>query len=698
MRRGLMKTDKNSGVALVTVLLVVAVTVALAYGALSVTTSVLQGSKRAESSVQARLNAESGLDATFVYLDYVLDKKNNDPRRNDPFKDLTHVPSITTDTGIQIDNRRLFELPGKPKITPAIIGDPNAIIYKVVVNGLTAVDDSVYTTNADVFYHPGSDATTDPDASPETPQTIQDLLYRGITSCSVVDVGGGTQVLGGGNIFSARTITLASGSKPVEGNLYTPEGISITSTTITGNVTAGKKITINNSSRDPITGDIRTNQNILINNSAVINGNLFTNGDLTITNTATINGDVYVGGNLIITNTAKIVGNTFVNGRIDLGTWGISLGGDIYTNTHLDLKNNVDVAGSVFAPSGVSLTASQTVVKGNVYSAQNLSVTGGAKIHGSAFVDQGVNLIGDGRQIGVDLYTSQPVSQIPSSRVGGTVVYEANAGSSRIQDKMNQVLPFILSEFGMGSNYKIPNMGEFAICDVPGETIDISQDIRSLKLSSQGASAGISGTIPGSWIITPGKITNTGTNSQERVDLQPGMFAGRHISFMHFREFGISNSAGNKIAISGGDVVLLVDQPISIAKLGNLAIDSDSSLTILTSSQIKFIESGEASTWDVLNDSDKPSLSFYTSYGSEAGQTGAGFSTSGGTNYLNTLVYAPNSSVHINNSEVHGAIVGKSVETSGVGVLRYHQGLLELIGKLPPSNEGEEGLVIVKRR
>lgn len=69
---------KNSGVALVTVLVITAVTLALGYAALTISLSVLQGSKAAEHSVQARLNAESGLDAILVGIEKNLTDKTSE--------------------------------------------------------------------------------------------------------------------------------------------------------------------------------------------------------------------------------------------------------------------------------------------------------------------------------------------------------------------------------------------------------------------------------------------------------------------------------------------------------------------------------------------------------------------------------------------------------------------------------------------
>lgn len=727
-----MKNNKQSGVALVTVLLVAAVTIALAYGALTVSLNTLQGSKAAESSVQARLNAESGLDATFVYLEERF-------RANEDFKIFSHIPAIKTENSATMEQGKTYAFPTDPERFS--VDDT----FHIALDGYTS-DGSTYQTNADVYYNPGSNGQIDTEASEERPSTIHDVLYRGVTSCSITDVSGSGQILGARYIFSSDDVILKAGDGLIEANIHTTGKVSVTGgARIEGDVTASKSISVTGGSTT-INGVLHSGGSLDMSGSSRVNGDVFIEGDITISGGSTvITGDVFSNGLIKILNDAKIIGNVYARNGVEI-TGSSRVEGNVYSEGPLTLSgggrkvigdvvalgpvevtgNGTEIAGNFYVPHSITLgqqlklTGNLYVngdltleswgleIAGSVYSTGNLILQNQVDIRTNAYIDGKATLSANSGYISGDLYAGVGLAtKNEEQRVKGNIYVVQNAGSDPInvlESEINHQFVQLAENFLKENGLRLTREQEFTICNL-GSGLSIEQDVETLRLASTGAFNGVSATGGHNkrhWTIEPGTVTETpqsgGSPTSHYIPIENGAFAGQPIRFMHFKSFSVDND--NKIIISGGNVVLLVDEKISITTPSRLSIDQGSSLTIITPSQIVVGTSGGDSSWSVLNNHEKPSLAFYTSYGASPGQTGNGFDMSGGNKTLNALVYSPSSSVVIHSSTLHGAAVGKKVQvTGGGGKIKFNEGLLDLIGgtSTTPSN-GEKGLVIVKRR
>lgn len=203
MRSLNLKNNKQSGVALVTVLLVAAVTIALAYGALTVSLNTLQGSKAAESSVQARLNAESGLDAILARL--VVRMKESDPPQSEEIIDeISDDISIITSSG---------QSPLEYVIRK---GQKNGDLYIARVDGKGVREDTMYAVEASFevnFSNTGPGNHGPGNGQPE----LFPVETAAVTASGQVVLQGSGAVTG--DIYSKETITLSGGGGVVKGNI-----------------------------------------------------------------------------------------------------------------------------------------------------------------------------------------------------------------------------------------------------------------------------------------------------------------------------------------------------------------------------------------------------------------------------------------------------------------------------------------------
>lgn len=220
----------NSGVALVTVLVITAVTLALGYAALTISLSVLQGSKAAESSVQARLNAESGLDAELVFISEFVKENEEVPNK----ATLSHVdiPAVIS------QSQRL--LSNKDYVLSSV--NESSLGFIIGVSGFHA-DDTKYFVTASVGFHGSGNSDVGP--SSEIGH-INELLSRGITSCSDASLGGSSVFKGGGTFFSGGDFTFASASPNINGTMIVAGTLTVSNDgTVTGDAYA-RNIILNN--------------------------------------------------------------------------------------------------------------------------------------------------------------------------------------------------------------------------------------------------------------------------------------------------------------------------------------------------------------------------------------------------------------------------------------------------------------------
>lgn len=282
----------NSGVALVTVLAITAVALALGYAALTISLSVLQGSKATESSVQARLNAESGLDAAFVLLEDYFS-------RDEDLEDVSFViPNIVFGNNSSLQNTIDYSLSSTDY--PQIIRGDTVVF---AVDGKHRLN-STYTTTAEVLYRP---AASGPPSYITDPDSFESQLYRGITSCSKLGVAGGGRIFGGGSILSKDNIVLTGGSA-VEGDVYTRGSFTIGGgAKVEGNIFSKGLVTLNSATQY---GSVFSEADIVLTNSPTTIHSMTANGNINFSGKeSTVITDVYAGGFILGAGAATIKGN-----------------------------------------------------------------------------------------------------------------------------------------------------------------------------------------------------------------------------------------------------------------------------------------------------------------------------------------------------------------------------------------------------
>lgn len=725
-----MKTNPNnqlsSGIALVTVLVITAVTLALGYAALTISLSVLQGSKSAEHSVQARMNAESGLDAVLVYLDDRL-------QENDELNVISLIPRVVSMNSLAMSFGENYNFIRPPTVSP--LGDTHIEI------GGYGPDNAVYITSADIFYNLGSGTDTDPDATPNNPSTIYDVLYRGVTSCSILDVNGSGQILGGAYVYSSDDVILSSGDGRIEGDIRTTGSVDVSgSAKVYGDIWSSESVTLTGGQTE-VNGNIASGGDLSIA-SANINGYLVIDGDIKITaGDAKVSGHVYASGQISVNNGAKIIGETIyakkgisINGSsraegdiytpgnvnlsgggdkvvgnvVGLGSTSISGNGtkiteNIFINHHVTLGEGIKLDGNLYVDGDIEIQSWGPVIKGDVFSTGSLELIHRVTIEGSAYLDGSASLAANEVKIVGDLHTSQPLPESQWNRVGGNRIITTAAGSlmiSHLKQLYLQRIAELEKEFQEINTQRAEQELQATICNLPGG-LSVANDIASLQAFASPTSGDIlTGSTSTNWILTPNRITLTrtdGTNIDKTPPIRSGSFGGKNIVFMHVTNFDADDK--NHISVEGGDVVLLVDKEINIKSPNYISIAPDSSLTILTPSQVDIGTSAGTAGWNILNEKDYPSLTFFTSYGSKASENGNAFELHGGHKVFPALVYAPDAPVRIHSSELIGAVVGRKVTVTGGGAkLRYTSELLDFIGQDPDLGSGDRGLIIVNRR
>lgn len=283
------KSLRNSGVALVTVLVITAVTLALGYAALTISLSVLQGSKSAEHSVQARMNAESGLDAVLIFLEDRFSEHKNTEAGDVVIPKIVSASGNLLDSGVDYS----FSGPGIPEFI-------DKFSVNLSIDG-KALGGATYMTSAQVYYEPGEG-----EAGPniENPVSIITQLYRGISACGTMGIAAGGQILGDGNVFAKENVTISGGTL-IKGNLYT-------------------------------LGSFRSVE------SALVSGSLFALGNVTIGANSVRYGDIWSEQNVTLSGTVN-VGSIYSNGKISFPGWSSRVYGEVNAGLNVEYLNRVTI-------------------------------------------------------------------------------------------------------------------------------------------------------------------------------------------------------------------------------------------------------------------------------------------------------------------------------------------------------------------
>jgi Tfp pilus assembly protein PilX len=381
----------------------------------------------------------------------------------------------------------------------------------------------------------------------------------------------------------------------------------------------------------PIKGDVLSRGNITLSGSAVISGRVHANGNITLNSaSATIDKEVWARGNLLISNTIQLRQEAKANGDINITNAATLAAG-------LKTKKNLLI-------SGTPLIKPEVQVQGNVQiTTSDVS-----------------NLFLQPETVRYSGSTNQP-------SIGKKVALNSNQFSE---------VPLLPIDN--------PNQGsaEFnPICDPLG----ISTVVAAMEKPT---------TLPALPLTTDSSIYQLATNggkylkpatSDSQHTPAATRFLGQNIRSYFFTELQLSNS---ELQISG-DITIFIRDKFALGSNSKLRIMDNSTLTIITtgkaifSADAKIINAKGAKPEGLVNN--KPIFAIYSSFAGVAGEGSgsdkdkAGIDISGAADGIYAAIYAPLTDIKIagisSNNYFAGAALGKKVNISGDGLIRYDQAL-----------------------
>lgn len=386
----------------------------------------------------------------------------------------------------------------------------------------------------------------------------------------------------------------------------------------------------------PIRGDVLSRGNITMTGSAVVKGKVHANGNITLNNaSATIEQQVWARGDILIGNTVNILGEVKAHGK-------------------LDLTSPATLAGGFKTKRDATIT-SGLLINGPVQVQRDLEVT--------AWVADSTTIFTQKNQI---FYSGARKSPTPAN-FGTQVALSAN----QFPD-----VPLLPVD---NNDAKSPNFNP--LCD----PINITQAIATIKPPAQLDS--FRPTVSASVFVlgnTEAKFRDTaqGTYTQRPVTAS---FLGSNRQMYQFKDVTIQNAT----LVIDGDITLYVRDLFHLSSASRLEITKGSTLTLITAGHVIF--ESDAKVRDGSGNkpvglvNGKPVFSIYSSFAKTEGQAGnprsdkAGIDISGAADGIYAAIYAPLTDIKIagigSNNYFSGAAIGKTVNISGAGRIRYDQAL-----------------------
>lgn len=298
----------DSGIALVSVLMVISVLLVLGVGTSALTQSNLLTAENLAANAVAKANAEAGIDTTVVWL------------REQFLKDGTVLSSLeAAPTGVAEKGPLDYAL------APAggyVVNGDGTVTLRIVGHGPRQAE---HQSEALVAFADGGGSGG---GSP---------FHGAVVGCEAVTVKGSGRI----DSFDSRLGTYASQKPGVVGHVRTTEpGATVTvtgaspiygdvnstgsvyasgSARVIGNINASGAVDL--TSAATYEGDVRTTGNVRVTNSANIYGSVSSNADVTFTNVSTVQRDVYAGGSIKFTNGGKVHGDAVAGGGVEGVRW-----------------------------------------------------------------------------------------------------------------------------------------------------------------------------------------------------------------------------------------------------------------------------------------------------------------------------------------------------------------------------------------
>lgn len=337
----------------------------------------------------------------------------------------------------------------------------------------------------------------------------------------------------------------------------------------------------------------------------------------------------------------------------------------------IDLQGNSPIYGDVLGTGNVILRGSSPVI-GNIHANGDVTILGGngkydyrvsgwIKAQGN-YEQASVTVHGDVQTDGDATLTWSSEIQTGVLLYGGDLsVPDWWSGDTSGFENTDPDIPVV------------PNSGSsdtstYAECD----SLDIDATIAYFQSSDI-----LPDLIIGPWkqrnyLLTPEQGYYTDNESADTLSPETVTVAGNNVSV--YRVSNLSVTQNGTLDISGGDVIVYIENDFTMHGGVELTIEAGSSLTIYIEGQFSFTGGAISVQQHGLTESGVPAFSIYSSYAStDIDDVGVEL---GGASDIYAVVYAPFASVDITGSgELYGAIIGDTVQVTGAGEVHYDEAL-----------------------
>jgi Tfp pilus assembly protein PilX len=382
----------------------------------------------------------------------------------------------------------------------------------------------------------------------------------------------------------------------------------------------------------PIKGDVLSRGNITLSGSAVISGRVHANGNILLNNaSATIEKEVWARGSIEIINTPQLLLEAKAHANITISN-PATLAGGLKTKQNLTISNT-------------------PLIKPDVQVQGNINISGGASDALARF------------------------TQPDAVRYSGTTNQPTLGQKVALQDNQFTDVPLLPID---NPNEDSPDFNP--ICDPLGIGTAVLFMTKPptypvLNLTSDSSVFGLN-TVEGKF-LHPVTATDRHTPASTR-------FLGNNIRSYFFTELNMKNTT---LEISG-DVTIFVRDKFSLDANSKVKIMDNSTLTLITTGKVIFgsdakLQNAHGGKPEGLVNN-KPVFAIYSAFAGVSGngsgdEAKAGIDISGAADGIYAAIYAPLTDIKISgigsNNYFAGAALGKKVNISGAGLIRYDQAL-----------------------
>lgn len=333
-------TNSRSGVALVTVLMILSVLLVLAVGAMALTRTNLLIAQNQVSNTIARSNAEAGLDATILALSAAFRESGVIPDAS------SFEPPVAAISDGTIDYELQSMVVNGDLVSIRVTGDgPRNAAYESEAliefsgtssSGPTPFSGAIIACDGLALTGGGKiDAFDSRVAGYDQNNPLWSTSIRTTSDKADITLTGGTYVYGDLNATGGATVTAGA--------------------SVYGNINANGDVHI--SSAGNFGGDIRTTGDMRFSNTAKVSGSVSSNGEMRFDNGAQVAGNAHSGADMVFTNTgANIKGDATVGGTYRPTQWGTHVEGSVINAQPVP---NHPVPSDVCDPLGIDFVAGE---------------------------------------------------------------------------------------------------------------------------------------------------------------------------------------------------------------------------------------------------------------------------------------------------------------------------------------------------